>query len=372
MLNLNVVPGKSLGFFYIGMPLPEAIGKIQSNQMHISKVQLKYETEHPLDHDIVLDLNENGIMLRFEPISQRLIVIEVYNVDQVNLTYNKAPFCSPDTRPTFDSIYSRIGPTFPGHFYPEKGQYYLHYPGLAFVFDIPAEFHQIYTNTEELPNEFPNGVSPITSRMLVYIGSDHRRPMLPQLAAGSPYFEPIVAHVGSHLAFPARGASIPLQASVQDVLSVLGPPSQVFYKDEDKVKIHSEEGYSGIGCADYFYNYFALGFDILFDINTHTAKKFILHTNFPSYYNFHRYSKCNFTIFMDKDADISSSMVSGEKVTPDTKWKEIQDVFGKSGRPTVHTRPSSVNPFGATHFYGYKHAVFEIMTNLHIASVCLF
>lgn len=61
-------------------------------------------------------------------------------------------------------------------------------------------------------------------------------------------------------------------------------------------------------CADYFYNYFALGIDILFDIQTHIVKKFILHTNFPSHYQFNqyisvttylttlRYVKCNFRI----------------------------------------------------------------------------
>ena len=41
--------------------------------------------------------------------------------------------------------------------------------------------------------------------------------------------------------------------------------------------------------TDYFYNYFSLGFDILFDGVTHAAKKFVFHTNFPSHHVFNWY-----------------------------------------------------------------------------------
>jgi len=41
---------------------------------------------------------------------------------------------------------------------------------------------------------------------------------------------------------------------------------------------------------DYFFNYFDLGIDILFDGVTNVVKKFILHTNFPSHYDFNRYA----------------------------------------------------------------------------------
>jgi len=139
------------------------------------------------------------------------------------------------------------------------------------------------------------------------------------------------------------------------------------------MKIHTQSGfYSGLGCADYFFNYFSLGIDILFDVHTHIVKKIILHTNFPSHYEFNQYAKCNFIIVPDR-GDIFAESPSG--VTCDTKWDEVLKIFGQLGNPTkpvVHSRGSNSNPFGATLFYGYKGIIFEVMQNTHIASVCLF
>lgn len=40
---------------------------------------------------------------------------------------------------------------------------------------------------------------------------------------------------------------------------------------------------------DYFYNYFHLGMDILFDGSTHRCKKIVMHTNVPGHFDFQRY-----------------------------------------------------------------------------------
>lgn len=37
--------------------------------------------------DIILDLTEDGFLLRFEPSSQRLKMIEIYDVPKVTLSY---------------------------------------------------------------------------------------------------------------------------------------------------------------------------------------------------------------------------------------------------------------------------------------------
>lgn len=73
----------------------------------------------------------------------------------------------------------------------------------------------------------------------------------------------------------------------QDVSSSLGAPSRVFFKSEDKMKIHSPSAHKRVQRkSDFFFNYFTLGIDILFDARTQKAKKMILHTNFPGHYNF--------------------------------------------------------------------------------------
>lgn len=57
--------------------------------------------------------------------------------------------------------------------------------------------------------------------------------------------------------------------SCQDVTSMLGSPSQVFYKSEDKMKIHSPNVHRHISVprrSDYFFNYFTLGFVSIYEV----------------------------------------------------------------------------------------------------------
>ena len=47
---------------------------------------------------------------------------------------------------------------------------------------------------------------------------------------------------------------------IQDVMSSLGCPGQIFYKAEDKMKIHAgAHKRVQAQSSDYFYNYFTLG-----------------------------------------------------------------------------------------------------------------
>eukprot|EP00929_Paragymnodinium_shiwhaense_P026604 TRINITY_DN15795_c0_g1_i2.p1 TRINITY_DN15795_c0_g1~~TRINITY_DN15795_c0_g1_i2.p1 ORF type:complete len:459 (+),score=86.21 TRINITY_DN15795_c0_g1_i2:455-1831(+) len=110
------------------------------------------------------------------------------------------------------------------------------------------------------------------------------------------------------LILPGRGVKLKegllrFGASTQDLFSVLGPPTQVSVKDMDKVRIHSgsmpQQARSG---PDYFYNYFNLGLDVMFDGSTHLAKKIVLHTNPPSHERFSRYSRCFFELHVTAEA----------------------------------------------------------------------
>jgi hypothetical protein len=83
-----------------------------------------------------------------------------------------------------------------------------------------------------------------------------------------------------------------LHSSPQDVISLLGQPSRVFVKEEDKLAIH-RPGSAGLG--DYFFNYFTLGIDVLFDSERHSVTKIILHANAPGDAEFGMYEKCQFS-----------------------------------------------------------------------------
>lgn len=93
---------------------------------------------------------------------------------------------------------------------------------------------------------------------------------------------PSHVYISSSIYLPA------LLSHLQDVLSALGSPSRVYYKTEDKMMIHLPQSYRKMRQqrCDYFYNYFTLGVDILFDARTHRVITFVLHTNQPGEYTF--------------------------------------------------------------------------------------
>ena len=84
--------------------------------------------------------------------------------------------------------------------------------------------------------------------------------------------------------------------SCQDVMSLIGTPSSVYYKSEELNKTSDMSLSNFTQQNDYFYNYITLGIDVLFSSETNTATKFILHSNFPCHYNFNSYFMCNFEI----------------------------------------------------------------------------
>jgi hypothetical protein len=43
--------------------------------------------------------------------------------------------------------------------------------------------------------------------------------------------------------------------------------------------------------VDYFFNFFDLGIDLLFDARCHSVRKMVLHTNCPEHADFNDYSK---------------------------------------------------------------------------------
>ncbi|XP_065307361.1 phagosome assembly factor 1 isoform X1 [Dermacentor albipictus] len=175
--------------------------------------------------------------------------------------------------------------------------------------------------------------------------------------------------------------------SVQDVVWALGSPNKVFYKEEDKMKIHAQDSHRLLAAraSDYFYNYFTLGMDVLFDAQRHVVKKIVLQSNYPGHYNFQQYYRCPFRLKLrlpPTPEQRRATLVDvadedeGHAVTAFTKWDELQERLVKaSERPVVLNRTSSTNttnPFGSTYCYGYQDIIFEVMRNKHIASVTLY
>ncbi|EEC12491.1 conserved hypothetical protein [Ixodes scapularis] len=327
MLELDVVPEKSLGNdqweLVLGMAFSQVVHILQQQFRAIKGVQIIYNELNPLASDLVIVLSEDGIKLSFDPTSQRLKIIEVNDMTKVKLTYCGSPFCSPEILPTRQQIDDSFGATHPGDYDAAQQMFVLNFRGLSFSFQADPK---LQSRMEEVMNSslhFPNGTSPVVSRMAIYYGNslkDTRPPPLPlSCFYNSTYLQSLevlrenATTVGVKLtllteAYEVSRLTGPIEKTlvktirfgdtVQDVVSALGSPSKVFYKEEDKMKIHAQDSYKLLTSrsSDYFYNYFTLGMDVLLDANRHTVKKFVLHTNYPGHYNFNMYYRCQFSI----------------------------------------------------------------------------
>ncbi|CAH1757687.1 7217_t:CDS:10 [Entrophospora sp. SA101] len=431
-LELTVVPGKSLG-----TSIWDMINFLREQSRVIPRVDLKYSEESPLSTDSFLTLPANGINMRFDAQSQRLKSVEVYDFSKLRLIYQDNEFCSNKVAPTFLSIYKIFGPTYLGE--SEKSQeiknsnytlnYTLNYPGISFMFPIPADYK--YNCSTDLPLELPDKSSPLLSRLRLFChGSNYREPVIPSLTRNvildgigrgnedNIEIESVVvelkhkAQVNFFSGSNANLISIEIILKVttsQDLIVDLGRPLRIFYKEEDKMQIHSEYNNNvientengvndhelsneeannsrdeGTGHPiDYFYNYFHLGFDVLFDGMTHRCKKIVLHGNVPGHYDFQTYKRCPYKIILQKKAITTTynhkvaeimvtdddsqqtsqpSQTGNDFIMAETKIERIKQLLGESsGRPLIFNRGAGdQNPFGPTELSGYDGAIFEV------------
>ncbi|CAG9813130.1 unnamed protein product [Phaedon cochleariae] len=392
MLTLEVVPERSLGCeqweFVVGMHFSQAVAIIQSQVGVVKGVQVLYSDTKPLEADLVINLPQDGIRLFFDPVSQRLKIIEIYSMKSVKLKYCGLEFNSPEILPSIEQIEHSFGATHPGVYDSEKQLFMLNFRGLSFYFPVESKFQ--CGSTHNLGSlQFPAGSSPLVSRMAIYCGSsvDHAyAPELPltcyygqlylqkaEIIRGESYTRGLklylLAGTNSRLIDSVKllfEREVLLGHSAQDVASALGAPSKVFYKSEDKMRIHSPNAHRKISAtrSDYFFNYFTLGMDVLFDAKSHLVKKIVLHTNYPGHYNFNMYMRCEFNLCLDET-----------NITAYSHWDDICKKLTPSERPVVLNRASSTNttnPFGSTLCYGYQDIVFEVMPNHYIASMSMY
>ncbi|XP_078446122.1 PHAF1 protein At3g51130 isoform X2 [Wolffia australiana] len=389
-ITLDLRPGLGLGPFtlaFAGMPIGDAFQQVEQQPHIYDVVRVKYLDEEPLKLDIVISFPDHGFHLRFDPWSQRLRLIEIYDVKRLQMRYSSSLIGGPSTLATFVAVYALFGPTFPGIYDESRGVYTLFYPGLSFAFPIPSQYSSSCLNGEivpELPLEFPDGTTPVTCRVSIYdnssdskvgVGSMMDKALVPPLPSDSLYMEELHVKLGEGVHFSVGGQHIPFGASPQDVWTELGRPCGIHQKQVDQMVIHSasDSRPRTTHCGDYFYNFFSRGLDILFDGQTHRIKKFVLHTNFPGHSDFNTYTKCNFLI----EADAAEGTAQGGSshkniITPSTKWEQVKQILGDGGRAAIQTQGSMNNPFGSTFVYGYQNVAFEVMKNGYIATVTLF
>lgn len=260
--------------------------------------------------DLIINIPLNGMRLLFDPISQRLKAIEVFNMKLVRLRYCGLHFNTTEILPTIEQIENSFGSTHPAIYDATKNSFALNFRGLTFYFHVDSKTQANFANHGLSSLHFGPGQSPVVTRMSLYCGNnfqDCKAPPLPIICFNKQLYVEQANIIrnssgtkGIRLNIFTEGSVRSLESrkqcftrdvlfgdTCQDVASSLGAPSRVFFKSEDKMKIHSPSAHKRIQKkSDFFFNYFTLGLDILFDARTQKVKKFILHTNFPGHYNF--------------------------------------------------------------------------------------
>eukprot|EP00052_Salpingoeca_macrocollata_P005392 m.47181 g.47181 ORF g.47181 m.47181 type:complete len:458 (+) comp14839_c0_seq1:94-1467(+) len=431
-LEMDVIPGKAIGPFCIGMALNALLTHLEAQYQNIHSVKLFYSDEDPLCMDVLVQIPSVGIELRFNAESQRLHLIDVFDPTKVTLLYNSNVI---NESLAFSSIYHSFGMAR-GKYDKKRRKYLLPYPGLVFFFPVPAVHESIFAQGKtDLTVDFlfPDGSDPILSNLCLFGGSDFEAPDTPPVSevyrrcSLSPHYGQQVQVLPGHgLRFKGMGVEVHFGDSCQTVITQLGPPSDVFYKSEDKMRIHSSRA-STISCADFFYNYFSLGVDVLFDGTSLKAKKFVVHANVPGHFDFHRYDRCNFLVQLpahtsavrslnrhhssgDEAGIVSATVVNQQpsavmnpvsqelggaeaqmsnvdlsdeavedlpsvSITPLSRWDAVKDSLQSCGKPVVFNRapsPNTTNPFGPTLFWGLSDLIFEVMANNYIVSITMF
>uniref|UniRef100_A0A8C5H4K9 Uncharacterized protein n=1 Tax=Gouania willdenowi TaxID=441366 RepID=A0A8C5H4K9_GOUWI len=388
MLDLEVVPERTLGNeqweFALGMPFPQAVSILQKQCRIIKNVQVLYSEQTPLSHDLILNLTQDGIKLLFDATNQKLKVIEVYDLSKVKLKYCGVDFNSQAIAPTIEQIDQSFGATHPGVYNAAEQLFHLNFRGLSFSFQLDSwneapKYEVLIFENFTCGIGIPHGA--MVKRMHIYTGNNLQETKAPAMPLacffGNIYAESVdvlrdaAGPVGLKLRLITAGCGVGVMAdskvkvfekniyfgnSCQDVLAALGSPHKVFYKSEDKMKIHSPSPHKQIPskCNDYFFNYFTLGVDILFDSTSHLVKKFVLHTNFPGHYNFNIYYRCDFRI------PIVIKKAQTQFLSQTSLWFEF--IINRNNVMFVFDRSSSANntnPFGSTFCFGLQKMIFE-------------
>ncbi|CAB3408265.1 unnamed protein product [Caenorhabditis bovis] len=293
-LTLEVVPHVGLKneklMFLLGMPLNQIITMCQQNAGLIGKIQLKYSKKDVFGCSVCLYLSSDGIKLYFDGPTQLLKLIEVDNLSRISLSYGNVIFSEPFAQTSLDKLNNVFGSTHPGAYDEKQKMYVQSWPGLSFCF--PTDSNGTNDAIRLEPGFGPNMLSlkydascqPRLTKMSIYQGTDLSRPESVDIPFScfcgqnrTRLIEAIWENgdlIGLHITFDTQTGSlidgdlevysvekkIYFGDPVSVVQTALGAPSKVYYKSEDKMKIHrGSTKETLIGLPHFFFNYFSMG-----------------------------------------------------------------------------------------------------------------
>lgn len=404
----------------LGAPLHSVLGTLRAIPSSFPKIEVSYSQDSPLKYPVVVDLEVNGLRLQFDGREQTLRVIEVLEWGKMKITYKGAELGKQGVL-SFKTIYSKVfGPAYPGVYNKDLSVYILSYPGVAFTFTIPEDLDPFPASSDEFIKYLSGQSVPSCDSMAIFKGNSW--PEARDELFKPSYLIPGWKHVPGTESPPASSSStsssppsstpVPIgidyvsldppsnvcsftfeshprgtknddieisKTTMQDVIMMLGPPSERLFKQDSRLSIHNpSDGDEGTK-TDLFFNYFALGVDICFDtrVRNPPVKKIIFHGNVPGSLPFQKYRRCRWRF--------------ADGVTSEQPFQEYASDYTHTTNPMMLNRaiesPSSsleivgelddmpepaVEDWGLTDLYGAEGCVFEVLKNGSVVSLTVY
>lgn len=170
----NVHFGASVGRFKLGAHINDIL-EVFSNEYPRMQLEVSFSDDDMSappggPRDIQLNVPQWGLRLHFQPLSQRLYLIGIYNFN-VAIAFNINGYLirGQEHATTFSHLQKALGPTFPGKFVDEEGSYLLNFSGVGLLFRVPPRFQSLYADgTMVLPIILPDKSSAVLQRVYVY------------------------------------------------------------------------------------------------------------------------------------------------------------------------------------------------------------
>ncbi|KAG5356147.1 UPF0183 protein [Yarrowia sp. B02] len=382
MSSLAIKPGIGLGPFTLEMDLYDCLQFIKKHHTTFPLVNVIYSSQSPLSNFIVADMPRVGLRLQFGGVTQKLLLIEVYNFAPANglaLEYNETAL--PKGNISLRAIYGGklFGPTYAGEYKKELEKYVLSYPGVAFSFNVDADT-VARSSLSDSQSFIKHLSSAETTSMAVFKGPtwwdalkelNHESDVSKQVC-----LRPQKGEVD----FPAGKVTVGF-TSMQDIVAMFGSPEEKFVRKDSALSIHRKDTKSTRTEAGHvtFFNYFRLGIDFCFS-NTGLLLKVIFHHNIPGTIEFQRYSRARWTLEASNRVTVTSEM----EYTELAQKLDLSHSKGLTLAKAMESPSSSIelvnggnevfpdSNWGMADLCGMDGAVFEFCKQGSIASVTIY
>ena len=398
--SIKIQPNHGLGPLSLSASLYSTLATLLHHKSTFPRLNISFNSSNPVINPIYIDLESNGLRLRFDGESQLLELIEVIEFGKIGLLYGDTylwyfisfdvAYSSRNTPPSFRSIYRIFGPTSPGELLPATSSspymYILSYPGIAFKFPVPSNAPTSPSDRDLLNLLHKTDPPCLATSLVIFSGGswnevrktlNQSRPCIvktrgKKLERGNDEDD----HLGFAEIFPndkielhfESGSTVSLNYgtfTAQDAITLLGPPNEVYTKSDTRLNIHNNRHHDDIDTGplsegiisleggvltiapEYFFNYFSMGLSLLFSpARNHTLQKILLHANLPQSHAFHCFNRIRWILAIAKPTRKHDA--TKEIITSESNFEEIKYLLegnsGPTGNPMIVNRGGQGSP----------------------------